>query len=114
MNQAVKQALPTVDTIHMPINPLQDKIEAMVELAKSYDQVVLTTYNGNVYRQQINLIDQLASLNLDLYVIAMRNPYDMAFTDHIKNYTCLYEYTPNSVTVLAEYLSGKLHIEGVI
>ncbi|PKK87382.1 MAG: beta-N-acetylhexosaminidase, partial [Tenericutes bacterium HGW-Tenericutes-8] len=114
MNQAVKQALPTVDTIHMPINPLQDKIEAMVELAKSYDQVVLTTYNGNVYRQQIHLIDQLASLNLDLYVIAMRNPYDMAFTDHIKNYTCLYEYTPNSVTVLAEYLSGKLHIEGVI
>jgi beta-N-acetylhexosaminidase len=114
MNQAVKLALPMIDTIHMPINPDEPSVHHILTLAKSYDQVVITTYNGNVYRQQIKLIDQLATMDLDLHVIAMRNPYDLAFTDQIKNYTCLYEYTPNSVTVLAEYLSGKLHLEGVM
>jgi len=114
MNQAVKLALPMIDTIHMPINPDEPSMRHILDLAKAYDQVVITTYNGNVYRQQIKLIDQLATMDLDLHVIAMRNPYDLAFTDQIKNYTCLYEYTPNSVTVLAEYLSGKLHLEGVM
>jgi len=49
----------------------------------------------------------------NLHVIAMRNPYDSLFEPSISNLVLLYEYTPNAVKVLIEYLKGEIIPSGV-
>jgi beta-N-acetylhexosaminidase len=75
---------------------------------------VVTTYNGNVYQEQIELIEKLSELNKEMHVISLRNPYDLYYSKKIKNYVCLYEYTPNSMKVLLKYLKGELELKGKV
>jgi len=108
----INKALPTLATKHITLNPSDDVIDELIELAKSKKQVILTTYNANINQEQITLINRLNDSIEDLHVIALRNPYDLYFTDKIPNFVCLYEYTPNSIIVLTEYLKGTLTPKG--
>ena len=109
---AVKAGLPNVDAIEMKVRPSEQEISALVKMSKQYQQVVLCTYNSNVFDGQIELVNQLAELAIELHVVAMRNPYDLHFTDKIENFVCFYEYTPNSVKAFIEYLKGDLVLQG--
>ena len=70
------------------------------------------TYNANIYQEQLELVKKLLGLNLTVYVISMRNPYDLVFIPEIKNYVCLYEYTKNSIKTLIKYLKGEISPKG--
>jgi len=96
----------------MSINPNDEEIEQALLKVKHVKQVLITSYNANIYPSQINLMNRIASTGVELHVIAMRNPYDLFYTKHIQNYVCMYEYTPNSVKVLMSYLKGQLQLEG--
>jgi beta-N-acetylhexosaminidase len=98
--------------ITAPLNPTDEEIKDILNKAKSLKQIILCTYNGNIYQQQIKLMDQLSKLQLDLHVIAMRNPYDLYYAKDIDNYVCLYEYTPNAIKVLLAYLKGEILPKG--
>lgn len=110
----IKKELPHVKTHAMPINPTDEDIEKAVIEASHADQVLMTSYNANVYTSQIKLINRLHEIGIEVHVIAMRNPYDLFYTDKIENFVCLYEYTPNSISVLMSYLKGELQFEGRI
>lgn len=110
----LKKELPHLNTLKVPINPTDDDIQAVVEKAKHSKQILMTSYNANVYNSQIKLINELSKLKIELHVIAMRNPYDLFYTQAIENFVCLYEYTPNSILVLLSYLKGELQFEGRI
>ncbi|MDG0888743.1 beta-N-acetylhexosaminidase [Paracholeplasma manati] len=112
ITKQIKASLPDIGRYLMPVNPSDEVIQDVVKKAKGYDQIVVTTYNGNIYQQQLALIDQLQALSKEVYVVSMRNPYDLHFNPNIKNYVCLYEYTPNSMTILIEYLKGQLTLKG--
>ena len=110
----VEEVLKGFDTLQVHAKPSDKDIEEAVDLAKNYSQVTVCTYNGNIYKSQIKLVMALAKLNLELNVIAMRNPYDLLENKDIKNYVCFYEYTPNSVNVLMEYLKGSIKLTGKV
>lgn len=110
----IKKELPSLSTMTLPIQPTQENINEILKTASQYNQVVLCTYNANIYQSQIDLINKLSEMKLDLHVISMRNPYDLHYAKHIENYVCIYEYTPNSVRVLLEYLRGELVPKGTI
>jgi beta-N-acetylhexosaminidase len=110
----IHKELPKLKTQRVPIIPSEDDISFVIEQAKDVDQIIMTSYNANIYPSQIKLIDELSKLGKDLHVIAMRNPFDLYYTEHIQNYVCLYEYTPNSIRVLLGYLKGDLRLEGRI
>src|SRR5690554_4259008 len=96
------------------LNPTEEEIKELVNLSSNYSQVILTTYNSNVYLQQIELVKKINNLDLDLHVISLRNPYDHYLVKDIKNYVCLYEYTNNSINTLKDYLLGKIKPKGVL
>ena len=54
----------------------------IVKLKKAnlYDQVVISSYNSNIYSNQIKAIEQLSTLDNELHVVSMRNPYDLHYT----------------------------------
>ena len=110
----IRKELPYLDTMSLPIQPTKDEMDMIIDAAKGHDQVILCTYNANIYQEQIELITKLTKLDVELHVISMRNPYDLHYAKDIKNYVCLYEYTPNSLKVLLEYLKKELVPEGTI
>lgn len=110
--KVIKKELPDLDTIILSIEPYADEIEKIVKMSKAYEQVIITTYNANIYQSQIHLVNQLALEKAELHVISMRNPYDLFYTKQIENYVCLYEYTPNSIKVLLDYLKGDIFLKG--
>lgn len=110
----IEKEIKSLEIVKLPITPSHLDILAVIEKAKAYDQLVVTTYNGNVYQEQIKLIDYLSDLGKEMHVISMRNPYDLYYTKKIKNYVCLYEYTPNSIKVLLKYLKGNLKLKGKV
>lgn len=110
----IEKEIKGLKTLSFQMSPKNEEINQIIEIAKAYDQVIITSYNSNIYQSQVDLIERLNTLNLDLHVIAFRNPYDLYFVNSIKNYVCLYEYTPNSIKVLIEYLKGDLIPEGSI
>jgi beta-N-acetylhexosaminidase len=110
----IKKEIPALSARTLPVQPSKEEIDDIVKIASLYEQVVLCTYNANIYQAQIELINQLSLLKVELHVISMRNPYDLFYAKHIENYLCIYEYTPNSVKVLIEYLRGELIPKGTI
>ena len=85
----IEEEIKSLDVIKLPITPTQEDILNVVQKAKSYQQVIITTYNSNVYQDQIKLIDQVSELNKELHVISMRNPYDLYYAKDIKK-LCLF------------------------
>ncbi len=110
----IKEALPHLTVEDVPLTPDATTIEMIIKLAKTKDQIIIQTYNANIYDAQISLIEALHDLDKEVYVIAMRNPYDLLYTDVIQNYICLYEYTPHAIKVLIEVLKGTCPLQGTL
>ena len=111
--KSVKKQISWIDTFPVSVKLSEEEIEKLSKLATKYEQVVFCSYNANIYQNQLNLIRSLSELT-ELHVLAMRNPYDSLFFKEIRNLVLFYEYTPNSIKVLIEYLKGKITPKGVI
>jgi len=114
VNLQINKQIKDIKTVSMNIDPDINEMNQLIELAQGFNQIIVTTYNSNIYVSQITLIKKLIDLNKDLHVVSFRNPYDLYFLKEIKNYVCLYEYTPNSIKVLIEYLKGEFIPEGSV
>lgn len=110
----IKTHIPNFDTAKLSTNPTGTEIEDLVKKAKKYDKVVVCTYNANMYQKQISLIYKLIKSESEIHVISMRNPYDTLLCPEIKNYACVYEYTPASVATVIKYLKEELDPVGHI
>ena len=110
----INKEIPSLHTMTLPIQPTPYEMDIIIDAAKAHHQVILCTYNANIFQEQIELMNKLSELDIELHVISMRNPYDLHYAKHIKNYVCLYEYTPNSLNVLLEYLKKELVPNGII
>lgn len=105
--QSVKNEIPSLDTMVVSVRLSDEEVKSVLDKAKGYEQVIFCSYNANIYQKQIELIDLLEGSS-NLTVVMMRNPYDSVFASKISNLLAMYEYTPNSVKVLMEYLQGKI------
>jgi len=108
----IRRELPGLETLVISVDPNDREIELVLEKSKNYQQVILTTFNANIYQSQIKLVNLLSDQKSELHVISMRNPYDLYYTKQIMNNVCLYEYTPNSIQVLMNYLKGDVSLLG--
>ena len=110
----LNKELPNLKTSIINVSPTDEEINEVVNKVKDYKQVILTTYSGNTQPQQIKLIEEVSKVHDNVFVISMRDPYDLHYTKVIKNYIALYEYTPNSIEVLIKYLKGEILPKGKI
>lgn len=95
-----------VEMINARIN--NSEIERLVNKAYSYEQVLVCTYNAYQYNEQVELVNRLYDKVEKLYVLSTRCPYDILKFRQVKNYLCVYEYTPNSVRSIVKYLTGEI------
>jgi beta-N-acetylhexosaminidase len=112
--KAIQDELPNLTVLKSPIDPDDEAIDEIIKSANAFDQIIMTSYNSNIYQNQMKLIEHLHHINKEVHIISTRNPYDLHMTDCIENYVCLYESTPNAMKVLLKYLKGDLKPEGKV
>jgi len=104
----IKQASLLLDAVKIKVRISAEEIEELVGKAKYYEQVVVCTFNAKFYKNQVTLINKLYNVVEDLFVISTRNPYDIHEFEYVKNYLCVYEYTPNSIYTIIRYLNREI------
>ncbi|HKM29663.1 MAG TPA: MupG family TIM beta-alpha barrel fold protein, partial [Bacilli bacterium] len=112
--RALKHTNLNGEALKISLSPNHEEIEALVRKAKQYQQVLVCTYSAANYPGQVELVNQLFNTAGDLFVLSTKSPYDIFRFKQIKNYLCLYEYTPNSVNTVVNYLVGKIKPEGCL
>ncbi|MDD4388992.1 MAG: glycoside hydrolase family 3 N-terminal domain-containing protein, partial [Bacilli bacterium] len=86
--------------------------QEILEQAKEYDQVIIAFENAA--GKQVDLVKEIYKVNQDIVVVALNKPYDINYFPEVKNYICVYEYTPLSVSTLIRYLNGEFTAEGTL
>lgn len=87
-------------------NPETAEIEAVAAEAAKYDQIILNTCNGHLFRGQIALAEVLAKTGKPLTVVALRNPYDLSAISDCKCKIAAYDYAGSTFTALEDIFRG--------
>lgn len=113
IGSAIKEAKLNVAVERIKVSVDEDRIKELVLKAKEFEQVLVCTYNANMFTKQADLVNELyAVIGEKLFVLSTRSPYDLFKFNQVKNYLCLYEYTPNSVNTIVKYLKGDIQAIG--
>ncbi|MFA6890416.1 MAG: beta-N-acetylhexosaminidase, partial [Bacilli bacterium] len=107
--EAVRRQIPDITCLKMELNQIDYRL---INEVSNYDTVIICSYNAVNYKKQAKMINTIINKATKTFVISMRNPYDYLVLDNVKNYLALYEYTPNSVQAVVEYLAGNLTPRG--
>ncbi len=94
-------------------NPDEAEIRAAVEAANGYDRIVLGTINAHLSRGQLALADALAATGKNLTVVALRNPYDIAYLPDCACKMVAYDYSTAAFRALEEVFRGGV-VTGVL
>ncbi len=78
---------------------------------KGSDLVVVATYDAVNNRYQIELAEEIAENN-DVFVLALRNPYDFILVDKVQAVMTTYDYSPANQRAAADFIFGKIEAEG--
>jgi len=54
----------------------------------------------------------LLETDKEVFVISIKGPIDRGYFKNLKNYSCLYEYTPNSIRTIVKQLKNKITMNG--
>ena len=84
----------------------------LLEKIKKEKQIVILSYDVSYNHNQKEIINEILTKYENVYVISFKGPFDQKFFTNLKNYLCLYEYTPNAIITIIKYLKGEIKPEG--
>lgn len=76
----------------------------------SYENIIIYSYDAYNDEVQKELINTLLESNKEIFVVSIKGPIDMQYFKNLKNYACLYEYTPNSIKTIVKQLKNKISL----
>jgi beta-N-acetylhexosaminidase len=94
--------------------PSDATIAAAVAQAQASDQVVVATNNAATSAGQQKLVEQLLATGTPVVVVAVRNPYDIAYFTDAPTYLATYSTTAISVESLTRVLFGEVQPAGLL
>lgn len=83
-------------------------VDTALDAAKDADAVVIYSYDAYRDEVQKNTINALLKAVDTVYVVSVKGPSDRFHFDGLKNYSCLYEYTPNGIRTAIKQLKGDI------
>ncbi len=98
-------------------NPDKEEIDKLVIEVKKMEitDLIFGVYNAHLYKGQEMLIRGLKDKDIPLTVVALRNPYDLKNLDDISDLSiAAYEYTKESIEIVARMLKQEIFITGKI
>ena len=106
----LKYAFPNNDIIkfNRDINFYNDIINNI----NNYENIIIYTYDAYNDQVQIDTINKLLQTNKEVFIVSMKGPIDRCYFNNLKNYSCLYEYTPNSIRTIIKQLKKEIKLNG--
>lgn len=74
----------------------------------NYQKIIVFSYDACKNLKQQNIINQILDNYPNVYVISLKGPMDKEVLHNLKNYMCLYEYTPNSIRTIIKFFKKEL------
>ncbi|TXK74452.1 beta-N-acetylhexosaminidase [Paenibacillus sp. N3.4] len=97
-----------IDEVYIGLYPTEADIALVLQACEGKKQVVMVTYNAAFSVGQKSLVQQLASKEDLIFIVAAgRNPYDLLEFPEVKTYYACYENRPLAMGSLANVLLGK-------
>ena len=78
----------------------------------NYENIIIYTYDAYNDQVQIDIINKLLQTNKEVFIVSMKGPIDRCYFNNLKNYSCLYEYTPNSIRTIIKQLKKEIKLNG--
>lgn len=112
ISKLMKKRYPEITAETINIKTSDAEIEKIVKEAEDKSKVVICTYNANLNKGQLKLVEKVYGVNKNIIVIAMRNPYDFNSLKYVPCFVSTYEYTPNSINSVVKLLDGSIEGKG--
>ena len=92
----------------------EDFTDKILKIIDKYDNIIVYSYDAYNDDIQKKTINELLKIKDNVYVVSLKGPIDMKYFNNLKNYSCLYEYTPNSIKTIIKQLNNKIKLNGVL
>lgn len=93
----------------LPIDLSAEDLEHVLSLSRSFEQVVVVTYNTAMFPKQVEMVRRINEERKgDLIVVAVRNPYDFLEFPEVSTQVTSYESRPLALHSTAKVLAGKI------
>lgn len=98
---------------YININPTDEKIQELIDIAGKFDKIIITSYNAAKKEGQKRLIrDMNDKYGEKLAVISLRNPYDIKYFPDVSNYIVSYDMLEVTLEAIANFLVGRIEGKG--
>lgn len=105
---AVQSIVTSADVKNMPLSS-----EELLAIKDHYDTVIVGVLSASQQLNQHELLKQLVDLAIEVHVVAMRSPYDLAILpDGVGIYINTYEFSYPALEVASKALFGQLKLSG--
>ena len=89
-------------------NPKATKEEILKDFNKcKASKIVYMTYNGHLFKEQLEAAKEIAKLCSNMIIIALRNPYDIFNCDFIKTKGATFGFRTPAIKALLRVLKGE-------
>ena len=85
--------------------------EEMINIDK-YENILIYSYDAYNDQNQKEVINEILQKHNNVYVISLKGPNDQKCFKGLVNYSCLYEYTPNSIRTVVRQLKQQMNLNG--
>ncbi len=105
--KAVCSRMPRTDSIITKLNPENDKIQKISQLAKEYELIILGTCNAIIHENQQLMAKALYDTGKQLIIVAMDSPYDIELMPYAESFIATYGVSAASMHAAADVIIGK-------
>lgn len=107
-------AQPAVESVLLPMEPLDADIEAVIHRAQKAAWIVVATQKADTFPGQATLVRRLAAARPDvpLVAVALRTPYDLRSYPEVPAFLATYSFRAESLLAAAEIMLGRARATG--
>lgn len=87
-------------------------IPDLLSEANKHSSIIVYSYDAYKDFLQKETINTLLKTNKEVFVVSLKGPIDEVYFDNLANYSCLYEYTPNSIKTIIKQLKENFELVG--
>lgn len=88
--------------------------DSTIPPVEGFDLVIACTFDAVHDPGQIKILKKIRALNIPFVVLAICNPYDLQAFPEAPAFLTTYDYSPFSLKVAAEIISGRHRAQGVL
>lgn len=87
-------------------------VPGILNIVENYNNILVYSYDAYNDNIQKSTINELLKLNKDVHIVSIKGPIDQNYFIGLKNYSCIYEYTPNGIRTIIKQLKNEINLNG--